>query len=288
MTKTSQTTQYQWTADRIADGILTWHMWPGFQGTHCRVCKCEMNVQGMSYDHWCPECEDKAKKKDPDFRHYVMCSMHNEGWMPHEQPKFGPTQATIRDGSSLAMKISESRRPYAIGTRVMIREHCHDVILTGDIVEWDVENSYPGMRYYRVDVGKGSVVRPKLVSVLESNIAPWMKFSTGDMVSVRHQDGWVQAQIVRLVNPFTSHFIFRRHWYKVKVLMDTGVIVNGSPFVTSMIHKSVFHGSVREEDIGPDVNPKCRWCKGSGQITLATSIKKCNDCWTTEPEKGKP
>ena len=284
MTKTSQTTH--WTADRIADGILTWHMWPGFQGTHCRVCECEMNVQGMSYDHWCPDCEEKARKKDPDFRHYVMCSMRNEGWIPHEWPKFGPTQTTIRAGRSLAMKISESRRPYAIGTRVMIREYDRGPILSGDIVEWDVENSYPGMRYYRVDVGKGSVVRPRLIRVLESNIAPFRKFADGEMVSVRHRDGWVRAQIVRLADPETSYFIFRQHWYKVKVLMETDIIVDGLPFVSSMSHKSVFHGNVREEDIGSDANPKCRWCKGSGQITLATSIKKCLDCWPVRKEKA--
>ena len=26
-------------------------------------------------------------------------------------------------------------------------------------------------------------------------------------------------------------------------------------------------------------NPKCRWCKGTGKVDLATSTKECLDCW---------
>lgn len=30
-------------------------------------------------------------------------------------------------------------------------------------------------------------------------------------------------------------------------------------------------------------NPDCRWCKGSGKLTLATSVVDCTDCWSSDP-----
>jgi len=194
-----------WTADRIADGILTWHMWPGFQGTWCRVCECEMNVQGMSYDHWCPECEEKAKKKDPDFRHYVMCSMHNEGLMPHERPKFGPTRRTILAGGERAMEISESRRKFAVGSRVLIqKDSCRysSGPKAGTVVKLE-KSSWVGVRWYRVDLDNGQ----ELQFVYESDMFP----------------GPVMA-------------------------------------------------CARTALVGP--NPKCRWCKGAGEVDLATTTKE--------------
>jgi len=226
---TKTTLERPWTADRIADGILTWHMWPGFQGTHCRVCECEMNVQGMSYDHWCPECEEKARKKDPDFRHYVMCSMHSEGWMPHERPKFGPTRRTIRAGGERAMEISESRRKFATGARVLVQRDSYRYSSgpkeAGTVVRLE-KSSWPGMRWYRVDLDNGR----KFQHVYESDMFP---------------------------GP-VSDFGTRRAFSEV-------------------VHEGIIDSLADSARVGP--NPKCRWCKGTGNVPLATTTKKCLDCW---------
>lgn len=193
-----------WTPDLIADGILTWHMWPGFQGAHCRVCECEMNVQGMSYDHLCPECEDKAREKDPDFRHHVMHSMCGHGWMPHERPKFGPTRRTIRAGGERAMEIIESRRKFAVGARVLVQRG-PGPREAGTVVKLE-KSSAPGPRWYRVDL----------------------------------DNGW--------------KFQF-------------------------MSESDMFPGSPVAACARAAPNPKCRWCKGTGEVALATSTKECLDCW---------
>ena len=136
----------QWTAKTIADGILTWHTWPGFEGHQCRKCNCEMNVLGMSYDHRCPDC-------DPDGKHHSMCSMHHEGRFPFEQPEFGPSMETIRAGGCLATEISESQREFVVGDRVLYQDpwpyrgsERHSAVVVG----FDLEFSYPGMRAYDV------------------------------------------------------------------------------------------------------------------------------------------
>jgi len=263
-----------WDAPAIANGILTWHMWPGFQGAHCRECDCEMNVMGMSYDHKCPDC-------DPDHKHYAMMSMHDHGWMPFEKPKFGPTKATILQGGRLAMELSEDKRTYAVGTRVMTHDYWYGhgrsdyPIETGTVVEWAVEESYPGARYYRVDIDGGQ----KFKLVNEANIAPFRKFADGEVVCVRHREDWIPARIVRLVNDEESHFCYRQHWYQIELLAETDISVGGAAVASSMVHKSIFDGNIREEDIRPGMNPGCRWCKGSGQVTLATSTRECLDCW---------
>ncbi len=61
----------QLSADYIANGILTWFMWPGIEGHTCNRCGATMNVLGMSYNHWCPLC-------DPDGKEYVFHSMSHQ------------------------------------------------------------------------------------------------------------------------------------------------------------------------------------------------------------------
>jgi len=272
--KPARRPEREWDAAAIADGILTWHMWPGFQGVRCDECGCEMNVMGMSYGHRCPDC-------DPDGERHEMHSMHDCGMMPFDEPRFGPSAATIRAGGRLADEISESKREYAVGTRVMLHDYWYGhghrdyPVETGTIVEWDVEGSYPGMRYYRVDVDGGQEFK----RVLESNIAPFRRFEDGAEVSVRHRDGWVRARVVGLENDEQSHFLYGQHWYRVELLAETDMSVNGAPAASSMVHQSVFNGRVREADIRPLVNPGCRWCQGTGEVTLATSTQPCLDCW---------
>lgn len=271
-TKTTQ--ERSWTPDRIANGILTWHIWPGFEGTHCDKCGCEMNVLGMSYGHRCPDC-------DPDREHRSMISLCGHGCVPFDEPRFGPTRATISRGGGRAMEISESKREYAIGTRVMLHDYWYGhgrndyPIETGTVVQWDIEDSYPGRRYYRVDVDGGQ----KFKQVPESNMAPFRKFADGEAVSVRHLDGWVLAKVTHLVNDEKSYFLYRQHQYEVEVLAKTAFPVRGAEGVSSMLRKSIFDGTVREVDIRPSTNPECRWCKGKGEVALATSVKKCLDCW---------
>jgi len=103
MRRKARKSEREWDPAAIADGILTWHMWPGFQGVNCDGCGCEMNVLGMSYWHRCPDC-------DPDGERHEMHSMHDRGMMPFDEPRFGPTLATIRAGGELADEISESKR----------------------------------------------------------------------------------------------------------------------------------------------------------------------------------
>ena len=144
----------QWTAKTIADGILTWRTWPGIEGHHCRGCGCEMNVLGMSYDHKCPVC-------DPEGKHYQMNSLHHEGRLPFERPKFGPSMATVRAGSCLARKINESRREFAVGDRVRWRESWpyrgserHSAM----VVAFNLKFTYPGgSRAYDVRFECGTV-----------------------------------------------------------------------------------------------------------------------------------
>lgn len=93
------TEKLKWSAEEIADGITTWQMWPGICGETCNGCGAEMNVLGMSYNHWCPLC-------DPDGKEYVMCIM--DGWyrMPYDRPAFGPSMHIIHEG----IRIAEDRR----------------------------------------------------------------------------------------------------------------------------------------------------------------------------------
>lgn len=243
----------EWSPDSIADGILTRYMWPGFEGTHCDKCQCSMNVMGMSYGHRCPDC-------DPEEKHYIMHAMHNVGKMPFENPKFGPTRIIIQAGSRRAKEISESRRKYPIGTLVMLHEYWYGracPVETGAVVGWVVEDSYPGMRYYQVDVG-GRERRQ-----LERNMAPFRKFADSETVLMKYYGDWVPAKIIGLVDNERAHFTYRSHRYSVEII--------GSPLT---------HW-VREEDIRPrsSANPKCRWCKGKGKIILATTIQKCLDCY---------
>lgn len=92
----------QLSADYIADGITTWCMWPGIEGATCDGCGVEMNVLGMSYNHWCPVCDPEGKK-------YVMHSMHGHGRIPFDHPVFGPSIDTIREGSRLAKERKKKR-----------------------------------------------------------------------------------------------------------------------------------------------------------------------------------
>ena len=85
----------QLSADYIADGIVTWCMWPGIEGHTCDGCGAEMNVLGMSYNHWCPLC-------DPEGKEHVYSSMSRYGLMPFDYPVFGPSIDTIRAGVRLA------------------------------------------------------------------------------------------------------------------------------------------------------------------------------------------
>lgn len=270
-----------WDVPAIANGILTWHMWPGFQGVHCRECNCEMNVMCMSYGHKCPDC-------DPDSKHYAMTSMHNNGRIPFKKPKFGPTEATLLQGGRLAMELSEDKRLYAVGTRVMTHGYWYRYgrsdhpIETGTVAEWAVEESYPGLRYYRVDIDGGQ----KFKLVNEADIAPLRQFADGETVCVRYRGNWVPdrgnwvpARIVRLVNDEESHFCYRQHWYQIELLAETGISAGGAAVASSMVHKLIFGGNIREEDIRPGANPGCRWCQGSGQVALATSTRECIDCW---------
>lgn len=82
-------------ADYIAEGIVTWCMWPEIEGHTCDGCGVEMNVLGMSYNHWCPLC-------DPDGEKKVCHSMSSHRQMSFDYPVFGPSIDTIREGYSLA------------------------------------------------------------------------------------------------------------------------------------------------------------------------------------------
>ncbi len=260
---------YEWTPDRIADGILTWHNWPGFEGTYCDKCDRTMNTMGMSYGHVCPMC-------DPEGYKWAMPCMYHMGLIPHVYPQFGPTLATIQAGRNIAGEIHESRRAYPIGTRVMAHDyhygfgHTDYPVYTGTVSEWDVDDSWPGIgRKYRIAVDG----EDRFKSVWESNLAPFRKFADGEAVLVEHDGGWVKAKIVGLVNKETGHFLYSCHWYTVAAI---GKIVPSSAAV-----KTIFAGKIREKSIRPDgPNPNCRWCEGSGELVLFTSNKPCADCWT--------
>ncbi len=217
-----------WSPDTIAGGILTWHIWPGFQGVHCRVrgCGCEMNVLGGSYDHKCPSC-------DPDGNHHYMNSNRHGMWFFNE-PRYGPTAAMIRNGYARAMEISESERMYAVGEQVMLRRWNFGPwphVKVGIIVKWNVSDSYPGSRRYQV-----KVYGCKEESALESDLAPFRNFDDGEMVMVRRREEvkvraasvyslcqvrrapeprWIPAKIVRLTRPEESYFLDQRHPYEV-------------------------------------------------------------------------
>lgn len=259
---------YEWTPDRIANGILTWHDWPGFQGTSCDKCDRTMNTVGRSYGHVCPMC-------DPEGKVYVMQMMHSMYTMPHDNPKFGPTLSTIKDGRQLAGKIYESKRVYPVGIRVMTHDyhygfgHTDYPVSTATIVEWDVENSWPGLwRKYRIAIDGGDQFK----SVCESNLAPFRKFADREAVLVEHDGGWVKAKIIGLVNKEADHFSYKHHWYTV--------VVAGNFMPSSADVRTVFAGKIREKSIRPDgPNPNCKWCKGSGELALFTSSKPCVDCW---------
>lgn len=259
---------YEWTPDRIANGILTWHDWPGFQGTSCDKCDRTMNTVGRSYGHVCPMC-------DPEGKVYVMQMMHSIYTMPHDNPKFGPTLSTIKDGRQLAGKIYESKRVYPVGIRVMTHDyhygfgHTDYPVSTATIVEWDVENSWPGLwRKYRIAIDGGDQFK----SVCESNLAPFRKFADREAVLVEHDGGWVKAKIIGLVNKEADHFSYKHHWYTV--------VVAGNFMPSSADVRTVFAGKIREKSIRPDgPNPNCKWCKGSGELALFTSSKPCVDCW---------
>ena len=259
---------YEWTPEKIADGILTWHSWPGFEGTWCDKCQRTMNTMGGSYGHRCPMC-------DPEGEKWAMQCMHRMGMRPHENPSFGPTSATIKAGWELAGVIYESKRAYPIGTRVMAHDyhygfgHTSCPIYTATVVEWDVEDSWPGLwRKYRIAVDGGDQFK----SVCESNMAPFRKFADGEVVLVEHNGGWVKAKVVRLVNTEAAHFSYSCHWYTVAT---EGNIVPSSAQVNT-----VFGGKMREKSILPDgPNPNCKWCEGSGELVLFTSSKPCVDCW---------
>ena len=85
----------QLSVEYIADGINTWNTWPGIEGHECRGCGAEMNVLGMSYNHWCPIC-------DPEGKHYTMQTHTRCGRMPFSNPRFGPSIDVIRAGANLA------------------------------------------------------------------------------------------------------------------------------------------------------------------------------------------
>lgn len=259
---------YEWTPDEIADGILTRHTWPGFQGTWCDKCQCKMNVSGMSYGHRCPMC-------DPEGKRYAIQMMHSMYLIPHEHPRFGPTLETIHAGRTLAGEIHESRRVYPIGTRVMAHDyhygfgHTDYPVYTATVVEWDVENSWPGLwRKYRIAIDGGDQFK----SAYESNLAPFRRFADGEAVIVKHDGGWVRAKIVGLVNKEKAHFLYRHHWYDVAI--------DGNIVPSSAKAKTIFAGKIKEKSMRPDgPNPNCRWCEGSGELVLFTSGKPCVDCW---------
>jgi len=202
--------------------------------------------------------------------------MYKMGLKPHENPQFGPTLATIKAGRELAGEIHESRRAYPIGTRVMAHDyhygfsHADCPIYVGTVVEWDVENSLPGLwRKYRI-AGDGV---DQFKSVCESNLAPFRQFANGEAVLVEHDGGWVRAKIVSLVNKETCHFLYGCHWYDIAT--DRNLVPSSAQV------KTIFGGKIREKSIRPDgPNPNCRWCEGSGELVLLTSSKPCTDCWT--------
>jgi len=203
--------------------------------------------------------------------------MNHMGFMPHDNPKFGPTLATIKAGRELAGVIHESRRAYPIGTRVMAHDyhygfgHTNYPIYTATVVEWDVENSWPGLWLkYRIAVDGGNQFK----SVCESNLAPFRQFHDGQKVLVRHNNEWLQATVVGLANESEeSYFSYRHHWYAI-------VTQYSDVEVSSCQHQSIFNGKVRECDLRLDgPNPNCQWCGGSGELVLFTSSKPCVDCW---------
>lgn len=81
----------QLSAEYIADGISTWNMWPGIEGHICNGCGAQMNVLGMSYNHWCPLCDPEEKE------HVFQCMSHHRR-VPFDYPVFGPSIDTIREG----------------------------------------------------------------------------------------------------------------------------------------------------------------------------------------------
>ncbi len=215
-----------------------------------------MNVMGISYDHKCPKC-------DPNKKHYARNLLHSMGRMPHDNPTFGPTRKTILEGGELAMEISESKRLFSAEQKVMTQEQqgsYRGPIRTGVVSKLE-KSSWPGMRWYRVDIEEQSK------HTYEEEIAPFRKFADGEGVLVKHNNDWIPANIVKLVNKESDHFLYRQHWYEIDVI------------ATSTVHNSIFDGKVKEKDIKPGFNPDCRYCKGSGKVTLATTSKECLDCW---------
>lgn len=85
----------QLSTEYIADGITAWCTWPEIEGHHCSGCGAEMNVLGMSYDHWCPLC-------DPNREKSACVSMSHNRQRSFDYPVFGPSIDTIREGGRLA------------------------------------------------------------------------------------------------------------------------------------------------------------------------------------------
>ena len=94
----------EWTPEKIAEAVATWHNWPGFSGESCGNCRATANVLAGGPGWFCPVCEVVVDTGD-DEKLLVSEEYNCQSWschqMPHENPDYGPTLATIRASRKL-------------------------------------------------------------------------------------------------------------------------------------------------------------------------------------------